>query len=200
MFLEFSERGYLKLMPRKITTASDIEGLFIYHDKRNRTVYCGPFSKAGYVISNQLVGKYTFYSSKFVVALSVGLIAAYLFEWQGIIGLIAGVIAYVAMAFLFYLRFLPQCARIENFVKPAKENYIERNGKAERLLSNATTALLAIALPIVIIINMNQVGYTGIMRTLNILFAIGAALFALLACYLTIVSFIKAQEEKKKRR
>ena len=54
---------------------SDINDMFIYQSGKNY-VYCGPFSKKGYIVTNDNARAYTLFASRYILAITVLLFLA----------------------------------------------------------------------------------------------------------------------------
>ena len=182
-------------MARNNRYSQDIEGLFIYHDDKGRSVFSNPFMKNGYVIKRSDFRQYTVYSTKSLIALAIGTLP-YLFVKNWYICIVVGLVAYAVLTAMFHFKYLPSCTKIENFVKPKREGFIERNVRSQPLSQILISMGLSFLFVVALIYNLIQMKFQGIELVLYWLLIAVAAAYFILNCVL----FTKKQVYEKNRK
>lgn len=101
----------------------DINGLFIYHDDKNRIIYAPAFSRVGYLIPKSQIHEFYRYTQRTTVSVFVGLGAVALFQINVFDGFLIGLVLYIVWTCVFSFRFLNRCTTIEHFKRIKKESY-----------------------------------------------------------------------------
>ena len=89
-----------------------------YNDSRNRTIYGDLKDSKAYIVDNNNKRLYTILSSKSFLAISIGLLVGYYLSWP--IGIIVGVLLYIALELVFKLYFLSKLQVIDGVNFPEK--------------------------------------------------------------------------------
>ena len=142
--------------------AKKLNGLFIYHDEKGRTIYSNPFMKNGYIISDSEAKKYSFYSGRLWASILLTLALLYIFDDKYLLAIGCGLLLYIISTLVFIFKYLDSLSLIKDFVKPKKESFIKRKASQQSYARLVATFLVSIAISILLIINAKQSGYTGI--------------------------------------
>lgn len=178
------------MVKKKEITLADLSDPFIYYNGKNY-IYCGPFSKTGYILGNNDAKAYSIYSTRFFIPLSLGVIAFFVgMPWY--VSLAAFVGMQIIMGVSFRKKLLANLPVIENFEKPDRdESFIDKvakkYNKVEFLLPLICSILLVFDIPI----NAKKLGYEGGML-------IGNYVVAFLMVLLSIFFFICFLRARKK--
>lgn len=172
-------------MARNESLNRDIDGIFIYKDDKNRSIYSNPFMKDGYVINKSEIRPYTFYSSRPIVALAVGTMPCFFMDnWYVCIAL--GVVTYIVLAVLFHKKFLAGCRHIENFTKEKERGFIARSIRNEPASKLLVSTGLSLLLFVAAVINLIYMKFQGIELAIYIVLLVCIFLYFLFTCYLFI--------------
>lgn len=170
---------------------SDLNDRFLYQYGKNY-VYCGPFSKKAYILTNENAKAYSFFSTRYMIVLSI-VVLLFILNVKPIISIIAGVISFIVFELAFRLKFLKDLPVVENFEKPKRLSTIEN------LTENFSTTRIAILIfcgvGLAILIPINALylqHYEGLILTANIAVAIGVGVYSLMA----IIALIKKLKNK----
>ncbi|PID82657.1 MAG: hypothetical protein CSB16_00010 [Clostridiales bacterium] len=93
---------------------TNVEGLFVYRDKKNRVIYKDIFSKDGYIIKPNKISTFKKYQNRYLAAIAVVALGYNFVFTIEVWTIIAGIIL-IALEYLFRNRFLTSCEKIENF-------------------------------------------------------------------------------------
>lgn len=176
---------------RKEIKLSDISDPFVYYNGKNY-VYCGPFSKTGYILSNSDAKAYTVYSTRYFIPLSLGIVAFFIgLPWY--IALAAFIGFQIFMSLMFRKKLLANLPVIDNFEKPGRnisifDKVASKYTKKELLLPLICSILLVIIIPI----NAINQNYQDVMLYGN--YAV-AGLMALVSLFF-LICLIKAKGSK----
>lgn len=109
-------------MEKEQRKASSISGMFIYR-QNSQTMYAPPFSKKGYIITDNDVDSFVFFSSRFITAVSIGIIIAIISQ-KAWLSICLAVLYYIIMTCLFYFVFLRKLTSIEAFPVKKRPSFI----------------------------------------------------------------------------
>lgn len=160
----------------------ELAGMHIYKDDHNRYVYYDVFTHVGYILND--IQKYKGHSSRFIVALIIGILA-YSFDLHAMISIGIALVAYLFMEVRFRM-FLKKQSKILNF-KPKQ--------RPPRLLTAASEETKRIYMKIVayllfgiliILLPFSEDGYDDFVKGLCVVIgivAIGVSLFHVRALF-----------------
>lgn len=168
-----------KLTESRPVKAHDLDGMFIYHDKKNRVVYSNPFTKKGWIINDIDARDYLQYSMRIMYA-AFGVLFGFIFFKNVLFAFIVGLIVYLVTTGFFVFKFLPRLPVIENFEKPEQEPYIIRNAKIQTKTSSVLMMIMAFSMGIFLIYNGFHNNYTGVSLVCDLLLAGIALVFGVL--------------------
>lgn len=170
---------------------SDINDRFLYPYGKNY-VYCGPFSKKAYILTNDNAKSYLLFSARYMIALSVTVLL-FVVTSKALISLIAGIATFVVFELVFRLKFLTDLPTVENFVKPERANIIDSLVEKYTVWKMAVLIFCGIGLAVLIPINAYYLQkYEGIILTANFAVAIGVGIYSIIA----IIALIKKLKNK----
>ncbi|GEM_PF-4664532 len=174
---------------KELTKASELTGNNIYHIK-NQTIYYDVFTKNAYIITNDVVSKFSLYQMRIAAALIVSCLAGLLLQ-NYIVGFGIGFVAYGVLEILSHLLFFPKLPLNTNFSRPQKEPVTVRYAKMMSrgrifvimILSFVSTLMMALNA----VLSMSNIFYfiTNIMFTL----------VCLLVFVLSILTFIRKKKD-----
>lgn len=160
-------------------------GFNLYADNGGRTIYYDRFSKQAYLISKKEETKYFFFSSRPVSAFVVGFIAYY-FSKSWPITIFAAIVTYLTLLFFFRKMFLADLAIVPKFIPSKKDPLYKRLAEAFSAKKIVLIILLAYALAIGTIVNVQLTNYDYLTKIFNYVLAIGAFIFGSYYIYVLI--------------
>ncbi|MBQ0036769.1 MAG: hypothetical protein KBT35_07635 [Firmicutes bacterium] len=171
---------------KKEIKIADLNDIFVYKVDKNY-VYCAPFSKTGYILSNKEAKPFTVYSTRYYLPLSVAVLA-FLISKSIIISIISLVGLFIVMELMFRKNVLANCPVIDNFERPTKNSVFEKAANKFQHNELYVPLVLLIVLAIAIPINAKSVGYQGAVLIGNYVVAALAIILALfvLSCIIYI--------------
>lgn len=173
----------------------EVDGMFIYHDKRGRAIYSNPFMKSGYIINASNTKSYNLYSSRIPFGLIAG-IFVYYFTSSFLLGLLAFVIFYGVMSFFFFTKFLPKLTEIENYEKPKKDNFLVRFAKRSSYKGIVAFFIVSEICGSLIIINIHASSYTNIIAYANYVIGIIVMIAGIVSLYAVKIKKDLEKEEQ----
>ena len=187
-------------MKQKISGLKAI-GNGTYNDSRKRTIYGDLKNSKAYIVDNNNKRLYTILSSKTFLAISIGLLVGYYLSWP--IGVVVGVLLYIALELVFKLYFLSKLQVIDGVNFPEKSTL----SKQIELKSDWNIVLLVITdISISVFLIVNAFKYIDLTKsfienfsstniTILIIASIGIIAFSL---YMATVSSIVLYKRKTK--
>lgn len=175
---------------KKEIKLSDLSDPFVYYNGKNY-VYCGPFSKTGYILGKNDARSYSIYSTRYFIPLSLGIVAFFVgLPWYVAIG--ASVAMQIFMEVSFRKKLLANLPVIDNFEKPNKNESIfvkvgKKYKRSELLLPMICSLLLVVVIPI----NAKSQGYVGMMLIGNYI----VATIMLLVAIFFFICFLKVEDK-----
>ena len=169
-------------MTRKRNTlkASELNGLFIYHDHKKGTLFYDIFTRRAFIITSSDVQKYLVYSSMFPVCILVSFAMMSLFSLSMVDMAIVFISLLIISEALFRFFFFYKLPEVKNW-KPEKRgsiiSYLESNYSSTRLIL-LIVLLLALAAVIPLYGYVEQL--KGAEFYLNCLISAGALAFAII--------------------
>lgn len=162
-------------------TTPEIGGMNVYFDSRQRPVYYDRFSKRAYLLKD-VEKTYQLYSMRFFLGIAA-IVIIYAFKLPLWLCVVLGIAVYAFMEFKFR-RFLSNLTQMTNFVLEKKISKVDAE-RQKPLNKVILKIVLFILLATLLVINVKQQGYTGVVLYLNYAFAVASvfmALFELFAC------------------
>lgn len=142
--------------------AKRLNGLFIYHDEKGRTIYSNPFMKNGYIISDSEAKKYSFYAGRLWASVLLTLALLFIFDKKYFLAIGAGLLLYVISTLIFVFKYLDSLSLIKDFVKPKKDGFVKRKATTQSYARLVLTFIVSVAIAVLLIINAKQSEYSGI--------------------------------------
>ena len=182
-------------MTRKRNTlkASELNGLFIYHDQKKGTIFYDIFTKRAFIITTGDVQKYLVYSSTLPICIlaSFGLMSLFSISLADMAILFISLLILSEALFRFF--FFYKLPEVKNW-KPEKRegivSYLEHNYSSARLiLLSVLLILLAAVIPAYTYVEKME----GIEYYLNYLIAIVALAFAVIV----IIALIRKKRSSR---
>ena len=172
--------------------ASELNGLFIYHDQKKGTIFYDIFTKRAFIITSSDVQKYLVYTSMFPVCILISFGVMSLLS----LSLVDMIIMFIALMILteslFRFFFFYKLPEVKNW-KPEKRetvvSYLENNYSSARL-TVLTVLLLALAAVIPLYTYIEEM--KGIEYYLNYLIAAVALVFAVIV----IIALVRKKRNK----
>ena len=131
---------------------SNIGGMFIYKNKNNQNVYYDIITKKAYIITKQDENKYSVFSSRLVMSISLSILITWLIKISIPFAILAGVALYVITTLIFRLKFLPSLVEDTKFIKPKRSNIFHDSAKTtplNKMIVGCVIILVIIALSII---------------------------------------------------
>ncbi|MBQ1307247.1 MAG: hypothetical protein IIY56_03745 [Erysipelotrichaceae bacterium] len=177
---------------RNAMKASELNGLFIYHDQKKGTIFYDIFTKRAFIITSSDVQKYLVYTSMFPVCILISFGVMSLLS----LSLVDMIIMFIALMILteslFRFFFFYKLPEVKNW-KPEKRetvvSYLENNYSSARL-TVLTVLLLALAAVIPLYTYIEEM--KGIEYYLNYLIAAVALVFAVIV----IIALVRKKRNK----
>lgn len=157
---------------------SDINDMFIYQSGKNY-VYCGPFSKKGYIVTNDNARAYTLFASRYILAITVLLFLA-LTTKNVLLSIGAGILTFVFFEVLFRVKFLANLPVIDNFVKPQRASIVESMAESFSVPRIIALICFGVGLVVLVPINAKLQNYEGMLLYVNYAVAIGVGIYTLM--------------------
>ncbi len=127
--------------------STNVDGLFVYRDKRNRVIYKDMFSKDGYIIDQNMLSAFKKYQNRYLAAIAIVALGYNFVFTIEIWTAIAGVVL-VVLEYLFRSKFLKSCKKVENF-DTSKAKNIDKLSRGRTII----LAILYLALSVLLIAN-----------------------------------------------
>ncbi|MBQ1534220.1 MAG: hypothetical protein IIZ64_05345 [Erysipelotrichaceae bacterium] len=177
---------------RNAMKASELNGLFIYHDQKKGTIFYDIFTKRAFIITSSDVQKYLVYTSMFPACILISFGVMSLLS----LSLVDMIIMFIALMILteslFRFFFFYKLPEVKNW-KPEKRetvvSYLENNYSSARL-TVLTVLLLALAAVIPLYTYIEEM--KGIEYYLNYLIAAVALVFAVIV----IIALVRKKRNK----
>ena len=172
--------------------ASELNGLFIYHDQKKGTIFYDIFTGRAFIITSSDVQKYLVYTSMLPACILISFGVMSLFSMKLSDMLILFIALMILSETLFRFFFFYKLPEVKNW-KPAEKtdliSYLENNYSSPRLI---VLTLLLIALALVIPLYTYVEKMEGIERFLNYFIALAALVFALIS----IIALVRKKRNK----
>ena len=165
--------------------AKQLQGMSIYHEEK-RTVYSPFFSKNGYVLTDENSREYRSYITNLLFAFLIFSLA-YIFTKNIWTALLLGSLFAIGSIVSFYLKFIKKTAKIPNYKKPVKDNFIVRQAKNLDNKRIWTIIICCVLLAFFIMLNGKINNFEGSYFYLNTFFAIVAIAYGLMHVYILII-------------
>lgn len=169
--------------------SNELEGLYIYTDKKNQKIYLDPITKNGYVITPEKQNTFKVYSNTFLFGVLSAIFIYMIFEFSWWICLIIGVVVFAFLQWRFR-RFLANCTMYKNY-KPDKKNTREIYNSPTSLIILKTVLYLVLGTLFVVTVALNY-GKGDVM--LN-----GACVCCAIACAFIGFKYISVLIARKKK-
>ena len=173
-----------------------------YTDSHGRTLLYVKKTKSAYIIPKEASRKMALFTSRFALEVTVLFLLGFYTNWY--YGIAAAVVIAAIFEWVYRCKFLPTLDKVDNVELPAKISTVDR--MAERSLSaNIVFILVALALPVLLIINMIQqipdwqvvTHFSDINKVLLVVASIAVAGYALYSCVCGILALKKIIAKRK---
>ena len=177
---------------RNAMKASELNGLFIYHDQKKGTIFYDIFTKRAFIITTSDVQKYLVYTSMFPACILISFGVMSLLTLNLVDMMIMFIALMILSESLFRFFFFYKLPEVKNWKPEKKEtvvSYLENNYSSARL-TLLTVLLIALAAVIPLYTYIEEM--KGIEYYLNYLIAAIALVFALIV----IIALVRKKRNK----
>ena len=177
---------------RNAMKASELNGLFIYHDQKKGTIFYDIFTKRAFIITTSDVQKYLVYTSMFPACILISFGVMSLLSLNLVDMMIMFIALMILSESLFRFFFFYKLPEVKNWKPEKKEtvvSYLENNYSSARL-TLLTVLLIALAAVIPLYTYIEEM--KGIEYYLNYLIAAIALVFALIV----IIALVRKKRNK----
>ena len=163
---------------------SALNGLSIYHDSK-RTVYSPFFSKKGYILTENNVEEYISYIQGYLIAMMIFLVVQIFYKriWLSVS---LTVVFLASSVFMFYKNFISKSAIIEDYKKPKREGFVERQARSLETKNIWTIILCSPLLAAMIMLNSYLNHNEGALFYLMAAISLVALFYGILHIYVLI--------------
>ena len=185
-------RNYVMTRKRNAMKASELNGLFIYHDRKKGTIFYDIFTKRAFIITTSDVQKYLVYTSMFPACILISFGVMSLLSLNLVDMMIMFIALMILSESLFRFFFFYKLPEVKNWKPEKKEtvvSYLENNYSSARL-TLLTVLLIALAAVIPLYTYIEEM--KGIEYYLNYLIAAIALVFALIV----IIALVRKKRNK----
>jgi len=172
--------------------ASELNGLFIYHDQKKGTIFYDIFTKRAFIITTSDVQKYLVYTSMFPACILISFGVMSLLSLNLVDMMIMFIALMILSESLFRFFFFYKLPEVKNWKPEKKEtvvSYLENNYSSARL-TLLTVLLIALAAVIPLYTYFEEM--KGIEYYLNYLIAAIALVFAVIV----IIALVRKKRNK----
>ncbi|MBQ6125539.1 MAG: hypothetical protein IJI77_00730 [Erysipelotrichaceae bacterium] len=177
---------------RNAMKASELNGLFIYHDQKKGTIFYDIFTKRAFIITTSDVQKYLVYTSMFPACILISFGVMSLLSLNLVDMMIMFIALMILSESLFRFFFFYKLPEVKNWKPEKKEtvvSYLENNYSSARL-TLLTVLLIALAAVIPLYTYIEEM--KGIEYYLNYLIAAIALVFAVIV----IIALVRKKRNK----
>ena len=175
-------------MTRKRNTmkASELNGLFIYHDQKKGTIFYDIFTGRAFIITSSDVQKYLVYTSMLPISILLSFSVLSIFKTGFLFAILLFLVLFITTEIYFRITYFYRLPELENW-KPQKKNlfaYLQENYSIRRLLLLVLMLLLLSGLIFLYANHMQMTGFNLYSSYLIAILCLAAALFILAAVLL----------------
>ena len=146
---------------KKNIKPSDLNGISVYHEQK-RTVYSPFFSSRGYIINENNIGEYVSYVQSYLIAIIIFL-GSYIIYRKFWISIFLSLAFMASTIFIFYRNFLSKANVIDDYRKPARDSFIQRQADSMDEKNIRTIIICSPLLAVCILIHSYLNQYEGAM-------------------------------------
>ena len=177
----------------KITKTKDLNGLFIYQDPKNGTVFYDIFTKKGYILTSSDIKGYTIFSSLLYLCLAITFLLTSMFKLDFVKSLLLLIALYILGQVIGRITFLYKLPIAKNFTAVKDEDFIARFAHK---YSNGRLITLAILLTLLTIL-MPIYAKVEKMDTINTYICYFVSLITFICTIICIIAITKNNKENK---
>ena len=163
---------------KKYVSPSQLNGISVYHEQK-RTVYSPFFSSRGYIINENNIKEYVSYVQSYLIAIIIFLVS-YIFYRKFWISLLLSLAFMASTIFIFYRNFLSKANVIEDYRKPEKGSFVQRQASSLREKDIWTIIVCSPLLSLSILIHSYLNRYEGFMSYMMIFIAVVSLIYGIL--------------------
>jgi len=159
---------------------SEVNGLFIYHEKNIGTVWYDILTKKGYILVNSDFKQYVLYTAVLPTAVLVGLMLYIMAKVGIVLSIVAFLVIFVAGELYFRFSFFYKLPVAKNWDKPRKQNITT---KLSEKYNSTRLILLMILLYTICILSIGDIFIENIKAPaiyINIAMAAASLIFAII--------------------
>lgn len=175
-------------MPRNIQKASELKGLFIYHDKHHGTVFYDILTRNGYILTSKDVKTYNLSIAFLPIAVIIFYFAIQ-FKLSTVVSVLIALGAYIIAELVYRFAFLYKLPCVEHY-QVTKDNSILNN--LTKTYSKQRLIVLAIFLLALVILMALYILTSGFSKIINILLWIVVAF-----CFIFLILVLIAIKNKR---
>ena len=169
---------------KKYISPSQLNGISVYHEQK-RTVYSPFFSSRGYVISENNIKEYISYVQSYLIAIIILLVSYIIYRKFWISALLS--LAFMASTiFIFYRNFLSKANVIEEYRKPDKDSFVQRQANSMKEKDIWTIIVCSPLLSLSILIHSWLNHYEGFMFYMMVFIAAVSLMYGILHIFVLI--------------
>ena len=171
---------------RNIMKASELNGLFIYHDQKKGTIFYDIFTKRAFIITSSDVQKYLVYTSMLPISILLSFSLLSIFKTGFLFAILLFLVLFITSEVYFRKTYFYRLPELENW-KPQKKSliaYLQENYSVRRLLLLVLMLLLLCGLIVLYAQNRQMTGINLYASYLIAFLCLAAALFIILAILL----------------
>lgn len=161
---------------KKHRSIASVNDRNLHHDGKNY-IYADIFTgNRGYILTSNDTEKFAFFSSRYALALSVGVLLFFITN-KTLLAIVLAIAVCIGSEIAFRTTFLSKLPMIENYNRPkAKsivDNLIDKQSKIRLILMSIFLAGIIVLIPI----NTKYQGYEGVLLYCNYLIMAGMAIY-----------------------
>ena len=174
----------------KRTDLDYLYGMSIYHEGK-KALYSPFFSKKAYIINENNISHYTSYIQSYLIAMLVFLVS-YILSKKLLLSIVLTILFLGVQIFLFYRNFIKKASFIDDFKKPHRESFIERQAANMDAKACWTVIICCPLLATFIMLNAYLNHYEGFNFILMVIIALIALAYGVL--HLFVLRKIKERQ------
>ncbi len=162
----------------------ELNGISIYHEQK-RTVYSPFFSSKGYIINENNIREYVSYVQSYLIAIVIFL-ATYIIYRRFWISTLLSLAFMVSTIFIFYHNFLSKANVIEDYKKPARDSFVQRQADTLEEKNIRTIVICSPLLALCILIHSYLNHYEGSMFCMMVFIAAVSLAYGILHIFVLL--------------
>ena len=140
---------------------NNINGLFVYRDNRNNTIYHDLYSNKDFTIPVEAYDKYTFYSLRAIIAIAVIFVLKNMLKFPFYSSVLIGACIYLLLSMLFRYGFLWKFKENLYFLNHKRDDLFSKTAKEYAVWQLFLLAFIIMVVLASLIFQTYQAGYSG---------------------------------------